>query len=416
MPIVSAARQSRLEDDAHKLLKRNRRSGHSSRHGLAYAYTCPSPGHYPYQWFWDSCFHAVVLSHCEPEWGQQELRSLVSVQTADGFIPHVIFWQSTALNHFWKVLQADALLRPRLTAYVQPPALATAALKLFQATKDEDFGRQMLVAARRYHEWLRANRDPDSDGLISIISPFESGMDWSPQFDSLFRGKNHALWLGPRLLDLHHWLVGHQQQSMLRRFDVEEVGTNSIWADAQSSLAELARQLNDHEIEQSERNGSALTNEAILSKCWDADAGAFFSLAGGEERRLRVRTAASLTPLLLDGLSSEQLAAITNDVKDPNAFGTPFPIPSVAKREAQFRQTTFFHWRGPTWINMNWLVFRGLLKHGREAAAARIVESSVLAMERSGFRECFDPYTAAGMGAKNFGWTTLIVDMLRLMP
>ncbi len=416
MSVISAVRQSRLEDDAHELLKRNRISGHSSRLGLTYAYTCPSPGRYPYQWFWDSCFHAIVLSHWEPEWAQQELRSLASVQTADGFIPHVIFWQSTVLNHYWKLLQADALLRPRMTAYIQPPALALAALRVFQATRDEDFGRQMLVAARRFHEWLRSNRDPDRDGLISIVSPFESGMDWSPQFDALFRGKSDALWLGPRLLDLRHWLAGHRQRSMLSRFDVEEIGTNSIWYDAQTSLAELARQLNDHEIETSERQGAALTHDALLSKCWDADAGAFFSLAGEQERKLRVRTAASLTPLLLDGLSPHQIAAVTKDVEDATAFATPFPIPSVATREDEFRNgATLFHWRGPTWINMNWLVVRGLLKHGKEDCSSRIVEASVRAVETSGFRECFEPYTGAGMGASNFGWTTLIVDMLRLM-
>ena len=26
----------------------------------AFAYTRPSPGHYPWQWFWDSCFSAIV--------------------------------------------------------------------------------------------------------------------------------------------------------------------------------------------------------------------------------------------------------------------------------------------------------------------------------------------------------------------
>jgi hypothetical protein len=106
-----------------------------------------------------------------------------------------------------------------------------------------------FAAARRYHQWLRSNRDPDGDGLISIISPFESGMDWSPQFDSAFdhgpRQNVVGRWLAPRLLDLRHWLAGHQTARMLQHFGVEEVATNSIWYDAQVCLVRLARELGD---------------------------------------------------------------------------------------------------------------------------------------------------------------------------
>ena len=28
--------------------------------GVPFAYTSPSPGHYPWQWYWDSCFTAIV--------------------------------------------------------------------------------------------------------------------------------------------------------------------------------------------------------------------------------------------------------------------------------------------------------------------------------------------------------------------
>jgi hypothetical protein len=33
-------------------------------------------------------------------------------------------------------------------------------------------------------------------------------------------------------------------------------------------------------------------------------------------------------------------------------------------------------------------------------------------IERGGMRECFNPYTAEGYGAVDFGWTALIVDLM----
>jgi glycogen debranching enzyme len=352
----------------------------------------------------------------DPAWARKELLSLVSVQGEDGSLPHVIFWQQGGPNHFWKYLQADNPLRSRWTEYIQPPVLALAALRVFQTTGDREFADIMFACISRYHAWLRTTRDPDGDGLISLVSPFESGMDWSPQFDALFGGDISARWLGPRLLDLRHRLAGHETQRMLARLDVEEIATNSIWYDAQCSLAQLAAEIGDHKAAEAETLAAATTQAAILSKCWDPEARAFYSLSGRHERKLRVRTVASLLPLLLDQLSPEQLAAITSEIETPGGFGTPFPLPSVAVCEQSFqRRPGPFLWRGPAWLNMNWLTLLGLQKHGRSDLAAELAQASVRAIEAAGFRECYEPFDGRGMGARGFGWSTLVVDMLQLI-
>ena len=103
-----------IKREAARLLRANRRPGYSQRHGLDYAYNCPSPRDYPYQWFWDSCFHAIVLARLEPDWALRELRSLVSVQRSDGFLPHVIFWETGPVIQHWKYLQSDIPFWPRV--------------------------------------------------------------------------------------------------------------------------------------------------------------------------------------------------------------------------------------------------------------------------------------------------------------
>ena len=37
------------------------------RDGVPYAYTRPSPSRYPWQWYWDSCFAAIVWRRFAPE-------------------------------------------------------------------------------------------------------------------------------------------------------------------------------------------------------------------------------------------------------------------------------------------------------------------------------------------------------------
>jgi hypothetical protein len=49
---------------------------------------------------------------------------------------------------------------------------------------------------------------------------------------------------------------------------------------------------------------------------------------------------------------------------------------------------------------------------GYEAEAARVLHGVVGAIDREGFREYYDPRTGRGHGAREFGWSTLVVDLL----
>ena len=66
------------------------------------------------------------------------------------------------------------------------------------------------------------------------------------------------------------------------------------------------------------------------------------------------------------------------------------------------------YWRGPVWINTNWLLWWGLRQHGLEAAAEEVLMSSVRLVARSGFHEYFDPFTGEGFGTGGFGWTAAL--------
>ena len=165
-------------------LRQNWREGVRAADGTAFAYTCPSPYHYPWQWYWDSCFTAIAWRHFEPERSRRELETLLAARHEDGFIGHTIFW--TALNggrrFTYNVASASALM----TSSIQPPTLAWA----WRVAVGDP---RRVPGIVRHHDWIAENRDLDGDGLLWIVQPDESGLDASPQFDAIWRYRAHGL-------------------------------------------------------------------------------------------------------------------------------------------------------------------------------------------------------------------------------
>ena len=75
--------------------------------GRRFRFTVPSVRDYPFQWFWDSCFHAIVWSRFDAERAADELRGLLAAQEPDGLIPHVVFWKGDLVSRLqWHHLES----------------------------------------------------------------------------------------------------------------------------------------------------------------------------------------------------------------------------------------------------------------------------------------------------------------------
>src|SRR6185437_17130993 len=98
-------------------------------------------------------------------------------------------------------------------------------------------------------------------------------------------------------------------------------------------------------------------------------------------------------PLFLDGLKGEKLKLLVEKhLLNSEEFWTPYPIPSVAKSEKYYvpTDTPFYEgkllWRGPTWVNTNWFVVKGLQKHGYDDIADEIIKKMSEMIGKYGFR------------------------------
>jgi hypothetical protein len=360
--------------------------------GRHYAYTEPSPGRYPWQWYWDSCFAAIVRRRTDPAKARAELESLLAVQRPDGFIGHTIFWRqpvSWTRLAFYNVTSRRSLQ----TETIQPPLLAWA-WKIAVG----DPAREPRIAAQA--DWLAANRDLEGDGLLWIVQPDESGLDASPKFEPLW-GRRSVGRLGFPLLvarNRHHGWDAHRIRERGGPVLCETV-VNTLWSLSLQAL------------------GRSSATPALVERLWDEDRGLFLDEAMPGRIRPAVATWSSLAPLALPDLPEAiGRRLVEQHLLNPSEFLTVVAPPSVAASEPSYEPDGGHgpirrYWRGPTWVNSAWLVWLGMRRLGYEAEAKRLADGLIAAVEREGLREYYDPRTGKGLGAKDFAWSALIGEL-----
>jgi hypothetical protein len=379
-------------------LRQNWREGARSSDGVPFAYTCPSPGHYPWQWYWDSCFTAIVWRHFDPARSRAELESLLAAQREDGFIGHTVFWNTplTGRRRFtYNVVSPDA----PMTSSIQPPALAWA----WRIAVGDPANVPSIV---RHYDWLAANRDLDGDGLIWLVQPDESGLDASPQFDAIWGSRAHGQ-PGFVLMVRRNRRLGYD----LRRIHAAggpvccEVMTNVFY-----NLSRLAL-------------GRESLTPTIVARMYDDRTGLFWPVARPEPSRRPALTWTALAPLALPDLpESIGRRLVEEHLLDPDQFWLPVPPPSVSVSDPSFSvdDTGLLglrrYWRGPTWINSAWLVWLGLIRLGYAEQAQELASRVGAVVAAEGLREYYNPHTGRGMGTVDFGWTSLVMELLEPDP
>jgi len=417
--------EQKIIDEAKRVLYGNLKSGFSRWADTEYKYVAPAKDHYRHQWFWDSCFHAIVLSHFDLELAKNEIRNLLKAQQPSGFVPHMIFWDRGIFGwrELLRPLESAPSLRPKTSQLIQPPLLAEAVEATYKKEKNSDFLYEVLPKLVAYYKWLARERDPDDDGLISIIAPYESGMDQSPSYDPVLGIENSpapAVALLGRTVTFRNMVRGYNLKKIFAAdyFNVEDVLVNSIYIKNLQILSHLLQEIDNEEAARSFHQRADKVKEALIKKCYDKSDGFFYDRYGEEEKAAKVKTIKGLFPLILDLPKPMARDLVKNHLFNQDEFDLPFAVPTVARNERSFSPAPAIVakepviWRGPTWINTNWYIVKGLKHQGYEEEAKRLIERSVELIRRSGFREFFNPFTGEGYGAHNFGWSTLVVDMI----
>ncbi|MFI9805601.1 MGH1-like glycoside hydrolase domain-containing protein [Streptomyces sp. NPDC052301] len=403
--------------------------------------TVPSRNLYPHQWSWDSAFIAIGLRHLSPVRAQTELETLLAAQWGDGRVPHIVFNPSVPLDayfpspDFWRSATAGrAAGAPRTvqtSGIVQPPVHALAAWLVHRA--DPALSRARGFLARVYprlaawHRYLLHRRDLGGGGLVSVVHPWEQGMDNSPCWDAPLARIVPAPARTFRRADLDHGAPEDRPTDLdygryVRLaadyrdagyadgggdFAVEDPAFNALLIASEHALARIAQELGAAGTARHAR-AERLT-AALVERLWDPAAGMFLCRdLRGDGGPIRERGVGGLIPLLLPGLPRPVAGALVRTLRGPHfSLGDRTRlVPSHDLLGEAFDPHRY--WRGPAWFNTGWLLERGLRVHGETAAADALREAVLDLAGTTGFAEYVDPYTGEACGATGFSWTAAL--------
>ena len=328
-----------------------------------FAYTRPSPARYPWQWYWDSCFAAIVWRRFDPERARAELESLLAAAAP------------RRLHRPHDLLGPAGLARPRLLFYnvasrsalqtetIQPPLLAWAwRIAVGDPARGAADRAPSTTGSPR-------NRDLEGDGLLWIVQPDESGLDASPKFDPVWGWRAQRAGSASRCWSRRNRRLGFDARRDPRRAAARSSArslVNTMW----SLSLQAAGPALDHAGAGRAALGRASAGSSSTRRSPAAPRPAVDHLGGAGAAR-PARPARGDRPAPGRGAPAEP----------EREFLTPVAPPSVAASEPSYepgggRGPIRRYWRGPTWVNSAWMVWLGLRRLGYEEEAERLAAAA----------------------------------------
>jgi len=326
----------------------------------------PSMIHYVGVWQWDAYFHALAYRHIEKHLAQDQIRIMLDHQREDGMIPDAVHDEGT-VTHLNVPVDADV---------TKPPLVAWSAWKLYEQDGDREFLNEIYEPIVRCNTWWYEKSDLDGNGLCEYQHPYSSGLDDSPLWDD--------------------------------GMPVESPGLNTYLYLQQEALARMAAVIGEKEDVDKWQKFAHATLERMLESSWDMKTGLFWAKKNGV--RVNVRTPFSLFPLLTGQLPPKVSARLVEHLTDERQFWSRYPVPTVAMNDPKYNASQM--WRGPTWVNVNYLLIEGLQRSGYADLARELRRRTLdLLCGQDDIYEYYNPETGKNppKAASTFGWSSAVL-------
>jgi len=415
-------------------------------------FSIPCAKLYPFQWFWDSGLIAIGFAHFDMPKAEKEIETLLDAQWSNGFIPHIIFHTETDTyfpgpDFHRSDLHPQSSEKYKSTGMTQPPVTGFVLEDLYRISKDRDatlkFIESVIDKVYKNHEYFYNQRDPQDEGLVYIYHNWESGTDNSPIWDDIWDTMNPPEYTFERRDTTHvdaaqrpskreydHYLhiieiakqnnYDDQKIAELSPFLVQDPLFNAVLLKSNQSLIDLYRIIgnknnNDkiHQLQKWQDKGT----KAFNNKLYNEELGVYVHYDLRNEKLLKHISSSSFAPLFAN-LPSEARAKKMVDIM-MEKFGNPDQYLCASFDPTSDRFNPKKYWRGPVWVNLNWMLYYGLKQYGFYDIAKRMKQDTIEIIENNGFYEYFDSRKEehkngnAGYGGHNFSWSAaLFIDLL----
>ena len=360
---------------------------------ILYPYLIPA-GYYPQMWDWDGFFigtHWLNQDAANAHYLRDWVLSFASSADADGYVAGCITPKGP---------------RPLFGKFAMKPFLAQGALEAADALHDVEWLRPVWPAMQRVAAYRERTQFDAQWGLWFWDNAMQSGAD-----------NDAALTNDPK------------DRSAILAVDA------SVWSMRESlAMAVLAERLGDHEDAKAYRAKAAATRQAIVEKLWSAKDGVFLNRRRDTGAWIHVIDWTSFLPLL-DGVLPEAEArrVIREHLLNPAEMRAAHGLRSLAKSDTAYNNdaiiTPYSNWRGPVWINANFVDWMILRRYGFGVEAHWLAVTLADDLERDiarwgSMHEDYNAETGDGLAptpeqspggkfAGFVGWNLLSEDMLQ---
>jgi hypothetical protein len=429
-----------LEKRAQEVLLQNWKDG----------FSIPCAKLYPFQWKWDSGFIAIGFAHFDMDKAEKEIETLLDAQWSNGFIPHIIFHTESDTYFpgpdFHRAdLHPDSSKKHKSTGMTQPPVTGFVLEEILKISKDKtrtlSFIQSVIDKVYDNHTYFYNARDPKNEGLVYIYHNWESGTDNSPLWDDIWDTMNPPVYTFERRDTTHvdpserpsqreydHYLhiidiakdynYNDEKIAELSPFLVQDPLFNSMLIKSNQSLIDLYSLLggNEDKIDQL-KNWQEKSISSFNEKLFDKELGAYVHYDLRNEKPLRFISSSSFAPIYANIPSKERVGVLVNTMLNKFDNEDSYLCASFDPTSERFNPKKY--WRGPVWVNLNWILINGLKSYGYDETSERIKKDTIEIVQKSGFYEYFNPQKKAhvdgnaGYGGNDFSWTAaLIIDLL----
>ncbi|XP_053258221.1 mannosyl-oligosaccharide glucosidase isoform X1 [Podarcis raffonei] len=403
----------------------------------------PSRSFFPRGFLWDEGFHQLLLARWDAALSRDVLAHWLDLMNAEGWIPRE------------QILGSEARAKVPAEFVVQhssagnPPTLFLALRQLLaQEALETDYLRRLYPRLQSWYDWYNSTqagplpftfrwrgRDQDTQAFLNPKT-LTSGLDDYPRASHPSEDERH--------LDLRCWMAvasgvmaevatrlgepAEEYRRMAEALSDGQLLDQHHWAEALGTFADYGNHTQAASLEREKLRppppGQPMPTPRLLRVVRKPPRLQFVGGAFGY---------VSLFPLLLQLLrpDSPRLGSLLTDLRSERKLWTPFGLRSLSRSSPFYLKHNTEHdppyWRGPVWVNINFLAVRALKHYGRlegpfrdQAAAlyrelrANIVGNVYRQYLESGYVwEQYHDGTGKGQGCYPFtGWSALVVLMM----